>query len=328
MALNRKYILRRLVLMALSLVIIITLLFFLFRLVPGGPMAAIISPAMTPQTRQAVIEQFGLNDPLWVQYLRYIGNLLQGDFGRSFYYNKPVFAVIWDRFFNTMSLMLTAFFFSYTIGTYVGAQLGWLRGERIERVGMLIVLFLRSLPVFWTGMVILYAFSFQLNLFPLGGMRAFNAEYSGFWSKFLSLDFLYHLVLPVVTLCTFYVGLPLLLMRNNLLEILAEDYIRTARAKGLTERRILFVHAARNAILPVITAFAIAIGFAVGGQVLIETVFSWPGLGLEMVQASLRSDYPLAQAAFVLLSVIVIVMNLVADIAYTYLDPRVRLGET
>jgi peptide/nickel transport system permease protein len=117
-------------------------------------------------------------------------------------------------------------------------------------------------------------------------------------------------------------------MRNNLLEVLSETYIDTARAKGLTSRRVLFVHAARNAILPVVTAFAIAIGFAVGGQVLIETVFSWPGLGREMVQASLRSDYPVAQGAFTLLSVIVITMNFVADLAYTYLDPRVRLGES
>jgi peptide/nickel transport system permease protein len=135
-------------------------------------------------------------------------------------------------------------------------------------------------------------------------------------------------VLPVFTLCTYYTGLPLLLMRNNLLEVLSENYIDTARAKGLTNRRILLVHAARNAILPVVTAFAIAIGFAVGGQVLIEQVFSWPGLGREMVQAALRSDYPVAQGAFALLSFIVITMNFVADLAYTYLDPRVRLGES
>jgi peptide/nickel transport system permease protein len=153
-----------------------------------------------------------------------------------------------------------------------------------------------------------------------------QASYTTNAEKFLSTDFLYHLVLPVFTLCTFYTGLPLLLMRNNLLEVLSEDYIKTARAKGLTERRILFRHAARNAILPVVTAFAIAIGFAVGGQVLIEQVYSWPGLGREMVQASLRSDYPLAQGAFMLLSVIVITMNFFADLTYSYLDPRVRLG--
>lgn len=325
---NKRYVARRLVLMVISLVTVATILFFLFRLVPGGPMSAIMSPRMTEAARQRVIENFGLNEPLWKQYLLYMWQLLHLNMGQSFYYGQTVKSLIADRFVNTMSLMLTAFLISYTVGVFLGAQLGWLRGTKKERAGMLVVLFIRSTPVFWTGMIVLYLFAFHLNLFPLGGMRSVGANYSGIPSKFLSVDFLYHLVLPVFTLCTYYTGLPLLLMRNNLLEVLSEDYIDTARAKGLTNRRILFRHAARNAILPVVTAFAIAIGFAVGGQVLIETVFSWPGLGREMVKASLRSDYPVAQAAFLLLSLIVITMNFVADLAYTYLDPRVRLGGT
>jgi peptide/nickel transport system permease protein len=314
--------------MVLSLFTVITVLFFLFRQVPGGPMAAFTNPRMSQAARQAIIEQYGLNDPLWRQYLRYLENVVQLDFGQSFYYGSSVSSLIADRFLNTMSLMLTAFAISYTLGTYLGAQLGWVRGTTKERAGMVVVLFVRSMPVFWTGMVVLYVFGFQLDIFPIGRMRSTGASYETTVQKFLSPDFLYHLVLPVFTLCTYYTGLPLLLMRNNLLEVLSETYIDTARAKGLTSRRVLFVHAARNAILPVVTAFAIAIGFAVGGQVLIETVFSWPGLGREMVQASLRSDYPVAQGAFTLLSVIVITMNFVADLAYTYLDPRVRLGES
>ena len=309
-----------------SLLTVITILFFLFRQVPGGPMSAIVSPRMNEAARQAVIEQYGLNEPLWKQYVFYMWNVFHLDFGQSFYYGQSVYSLIADRFLNTMSLMLTALVISYSVGTYLGAHLGWLRGTSKERAGMLVVLLIRSTPVFWTGMIVLYVFAFQLNIFPLGGMRGMQASYTTNAEKFLSLDFLYHLVLPVFTLCTFYTGLPLLLMRNNLLEVLSEDYIKTARAKGLTERRILFRHAARNAILPVVTAFAIAIGFAVGGQVLIEQVYSWPGLGREMVQASLRSDYPLAQGAFMLLSVIVITMNFVADLTYSYLDPRVRLG--
>lgn len=322
---NKRYVIRRLLLMVLSLFTVITILFFLFRMVPGGPMAAITSPRMNEAARQAVIEEYGLNEPLWKQYGLYMWNVLQLNFGQSFYYGQSVRSLIADRFLNTMSLMVTAFVISYTIGTYLGAQLGWIRGTSKERAGMFVVLAIRSTPVFWTGMIVLYVFSFQLDLFPLGGMRGMQASYATNAEKFLSTDFLYHLVLPVFTLCTFYTGLPLLLMRNNLLEVLSEDYIDTARAKGLTNRRILLVHAARNAILPVVTAFAIAIGFAVGGQVLIETVYSWPGLGREMVKASLRSDYPVAQGAFALLSVIVITMNFFADLAYSYLDPRVRL---
>ncbi|WP_266083271.1 ABC transporter permease [Haladaptatus caseinilyticus] len=323
---EKRYLIRRLLLMAISMLTVITILFFLFRMVPGGPMSAIMSPRMSPEAKRQVAEQFGLNEPIWKQYLLYMQNVLQLDFGRSFYYSRPVTSIIADRFINTMSLMLTAFLISYTFGVFFGAHLGWIRGTGKERAGMLVVLFIRSLPVFWTGMVVLYVFAFHLDMFPLGGMRSVSASYTGNVGKLLSPDFLYHLALPVFTLCTYYTGLPLLLMRNNLLEVLSEDYIDTARAKGLSNRRILFNHAARNAILPVITAFAIAIGFAVGGQVLIETVFSWPGLGREMVQASLRSDYPLAQGAFALLSIIVITMNFVADIAYTVLDPRVSLG--
>lgn len=324
---NRSYLARRLVMMMMSLLLVITLLFFLFRMVPGDPMASMVSPRMNEEVRQQVMEQFGLNEPLWKQYLLYLKGAVIADFGRSFYYNRPVTSIIADRLLNTLSLMLSAFGVSYLVGTYAGAVLGWLRGTKRERVGMLVVLLLRSTPVFWSGMILLYFFGFQLDLFPIGGMRDVTADYSGPIDKFVSVDFLHHLVLPVFTLSLYYTGLPLLLMRNNLLEVLSEDYIQTAKAKGISSRRVMINHAARNALLPVVTAFAIAIGFAVGGQVLIEQVFSWPGLGREMVQSSLRSDYPVAQGTFVLLSVIVITMNFLADLAYTYLDPRVTLGE-
>jgi len=324
---NAQYVARRFALMLVSLFIVLTVLFVLFRLVPGDPLSTILTPRMSPEVRQRIIAQYGLDEPIYVQYVKYMLNVLQGNFGQSFYYGRPVFDVVFDRLVNTLALMLTAFVFAYTIGAYLGAHLAWIRGTFRERVEMTVLLLVRSTPVFWTGIMLLYLFSFELNLFPIGGMRGFEAEYTGFVSKFFSLDFLYHLVLPVVSLGLYYLGLPLLLMRNNMLEVLTEGYIDTARAKGISNRRIMLSHAARNAILPVVTAFAISIGFSVGGQVLIETVFSWPGLGQEMVQASIRNDYPLAQASFFLLSVIVIVMNFIADLTYSYLDPRVRLGE-
>ncbi|OIB55276.1 ABC transporter permease [Natrialba sp. SSL1] len=323
---NKRYILRRFALMVTSLFIVISVLFVLFRLVPGDPMATVQDPRMSPEVQEQVVEMYGLDEPLWQQYLLYMFNVIQLDFGVSYYYGRPVTGIVGDRLVNTLSLMLTAYVISYSIGTYLGAHMGWLRGSQLERIEMILVLFCRSMPVFWVGMVALYLFAFQLELFPLGGMRGVTATYDSQFEKFLSLDFLYHLVLPVFSLSLFYTGLPLLLMRNNVLEVLTQDYIETAEAKGLSERRIVIWHAARNAILPVVTAFAIAIGFAIGGQVLIETVFSWPGLGREMVDASLRSDYPLAQATFFILSAIVITMNFFADLAYTYLDPRVKLG--
>lgn len=323
---NRKYVAQRLLLMILSIFIVLTLLFFLFRQIPGGPTAAIAPGTLPQDVRQRLIEQYGLDEPLWKQYASYMVNFVQGNFGQSFYYGAPVRRIVVDRLVNTLGLMIPAIFGSYAIGIYAGAHLGWIRGSRMERIEMLVVLLLRSTPVFWTGMVLLYIFGFQLNLFPIGGMRSIAASPTGVVDKFISLDFAYHAVLPVVSLSFYYTGLPLLLMRNNMLEILTEDYVTTARVKGLSERRIMLRHAARNALLPVITAFAVAIGFTVGGQVLIETVFSWPGLGQEMVKSALRSDYPVAQATFLLLASMVIVMNFIADMLYSYLDPRVRLG--
>ncbi len=316
---------RRLGLMAFSLFIVATVLFFLFRQIPGGPLAAMAPPGgpLPDDTQERLAEQYGLNDPLWRQYLLFITNLLQGDLGVSFYYNSPVSEIIVDRAINTLGLMLIAIVLSYTVGIFLGAHLGWIRGSSLERVEMFIVLFVRSMPVFWTGLVVLYIFSFQLNLFPIGGMRTTGSDATGIAAL---ADFLHHVALPTVALSLFYTGLPLLLMRNNMLEVITADYIQTARAKGLPRRRIIFQHAARNAVLPVVTAFAIAIGFSIGGQVLIEQVFSWPGLGREMVSSATRSDYPLAQGTFLVLAALVITMNFVADLAYTYLDPRVSVG--
>lgn len=324
--LNQRYVLQRIVIMIISIFIILSMLFFLFRQVPGGPVSAMAPGSLPADVRARLIEQYGLNRPLSEQYIAYMVNFVQGDFGRSFYFGRPVRGVVADRLVNTVALMLPAILLSYTLGTYLGAHLGWIRGSRMERFEMVIVLLLRSTPVFWTGMVLLYIFGFELAWLPLGGMTSVSRDYSGLMDKFLSVDFAKHVILPVVSLSFYYTGLPLLLMRNNMLETLTEEYIQTARAKGLSDRRIMLRHAARNALLPVITAFAVAIGFTVGGQVLIETVFSWPGLGQEMVKSALRSDYPVAQATFLLLATMVILMNFIADLLYTYLDPRVRLG--
>ncbi len=311
--------------MTFSLFVVATVLFFLFRQIPGGPLAAMAPPGgpLPDDVQQQLMEQYGLDEPLWRQYLLFITNLLQGDLGVSFYYNAPVSSLIIDRAANTLGLMLIAIVISYVAGVFIGAHLGWIRGSNLERVEMFIVLFVRSMPVFWTGLVVLYILSFQLQLFPVGGMRTTGSDATGIAAL---ADFLHHIALPTLSLTLFYTGLPLLLMRNNMLEVITADYIQTARAKGLPQRRIIFMHAARNAVLPVVTAFAIAVGFSIGGQVLIEQVFSWPGLGREMVSSATRSDYPLAQGTFLVLAALVIIMNFIADLTYTYLDPRVSVG--
>ncbi len=188
------------------------------------------------------------------------------------------------------------------------------------------VLTLRAAPEFWLGMVLLAVFAFGLGWFPSGGANSAGAQFPSTFARLTSADFLHHLILPATTLALYLQGLPLLLMRSNMLDVLQEDFITMARMKGLPEWRILLLHAARNALLPVVTAFALGLGASVGGNVVIETVFSWPGLGRLLVDAVAGADYPLAQGAFMFIALVLIMMNFIADLLYTVLDPRVAHG--
>jgi peptide/nickel transport system permease protein len=318
-----NFFVRRTVQLVVTLWAIATALFMLFRLMPGNPTSYIVSPQMTPEVRQRIIENYGLNDPLWVQYLRYIENLATLDLGRSFKTNDPVADILMTYLPNTLVLMLTAFLLAYTVGVTFGVLTGWYRGSQFEKTTVVTALVGRSVPSFWVGILVIWVFGATLGVIPMSGMTSIGTEPSGFIDMVTSLDFLHHLVAPVLVLAFYYMGYPLLIMRNSMLETLSEDFIDICRAKGLTERAIMFKHAARNAMLPVLTAAAIAVGYAVGGSVLIETVFGWPGIGREMIRAVLRRDYPVAQGTFLVLAMSVVVMNFVADLLYGVLDPRV-----
>jgi peptide/nickel transport system permease protein len=318
-----NFFVRRTVQLVVTLWAIATALFMLFRLMPGDPTSYIVSPQMTPEVRQRIIENYGLNDPLWVQYLRYIENLATLDLGRSFKTNDPVADILMTYLPNTLILMLTAFLLAYTVGVTFGVLTGWYRGSKFEKTTVVTALVGRSVPSFWVGILVIWVFGATLGVIPMSGMTSIGTEPSGFIDMVTSLDFLHHLVAPVLVLAFYYMGYPLLIMRNSMLETLSEDFIDICRAKGLTERAIMFKHAARNAMLPVLTAAAIAVGYAVGGSVLIETVFGWPGIGREMIRAVLRRDYPVAQGTFLVLAMSVVVMNFVADLLYGVLDPRV-----
>ncbi len=318
-----NFFVRRTVQLVLTLWAVATVLFLLFRLMPGDPTSYIVSPQMTPEVRQQIIANYGLNDPMWVQYLRYIENLATLDLGRSFKTNEQVAGILATYLPNTLVLMLTAFVIAYTVGVTMGVLTGWYRGSDFEKGAVVTALVGRSVPSFWVGILVLWVFGATLGLIPMSGMTAIGTEPSGFWDMVFSAGFLHHLVAPVAVLAFYYMGYPLLIMRNSMLETLSEDFIDICRAKGLTERAIMFKHAARNAMLPVLTAAAIAVGYAIGGSVLIETVFGWPGIGREMIRAVLRRDYPVAQGTFLVLALSVIVMNFVADLLYGVLDPRV-----
>lgn len=318
-----NFFVRRTVQLFVTLWAVATTLFMLFRLMPGDPTSYIVSPQMTPEVRRRIIDSYGLNDPLWVQYLRYIENLATLNLGRSFKTNALVSDVVATYLPNTLVLMLTALVVAYTFGITLGVLTGWYRGSTFEKTTVVTALVGRSVPSFWVGILVIWVFGATYDVIPLSGMTSIGTEPSGFFDMVFSLDFLHHLVGPVLVLAFYYMGYPLLIMRNSMLETLSEDFVSICRAKGLTERSIMFKHAARNAMLPVLTAAAIAVGFAVGGSVLIETVFGWPGIGREMVRAVLRRDYPVAQGTFLVLALAVVLMNFVADLLYGVLDPRV-----
>lgn len=320
---RRTYLIKRVLQAFLALFIIATLLFFMFRLGLPDPTAALVAEGLNPEQRAMVRAQFGLDQPLWRQYLLFLYNAAQGDFGFSFHYRAPVAAIVWERLGNTMVLMLSAIVLAYAIGVPLGAWLSWRRGSRTDTAGIFLGLMFRSAPMFWTGMIAILVMGVWLAILPTSGMRTLPYDATGFWDKIFTLDFLWHLVLPVGIVALYYLGSPLLIMRNTMLEVYGEDFIEMARAKGLPEHRILYHHAARNALLPVVTQLAVTIGLAAGGQVVVEVVFSWPGLGREILGAVRTSDFPLAQAAFLVMAAFVITLNLAVDILYTTLDPRV-----
>lgn len=291
---------------------------------PGdGPIASMVDPSIPKEAREQMIERLGLNDSYFVQYKKFMQGLVQLDFGNSFYYKDKAITVLLDKLSATLILMISSMIIAYGIGVFGGAWMAWKRDSLGESFGITVALILRSAPTFWVGIMAIYLFSVILGWLPHSGMRSSGYEAEGFVQTFFSLDFLKHLILPTIVASSFFLATPLLMMRNTMLEVLGEDYIEMARAKGLKERVILFKHAARNALLPVVTSGALFIGSAIGGQVLIEYVFSWPGLGREMVLAAQRHDYPLAQASFIIMAAMIMVMNLVADLLYARLDPRI-----
>ena len=321
------YIGGRLVQMLVVIWAIATILFLIFRLMPGSPLTAYIDPTFTPEQADAVRQQFGLDKPLIVQYGLFLTNLVQGNLGMSFFLKEPVWDVLMDVFPNTILLTGIALVGAYIYGTLLGAILAWRRGSIIESGGILITLITRAAPEFFVGMVVLTFFSFNLGWFPSSGISKPGVIYSSVWDQITTPLFWKHLTLPALTLAIYLQGLPLLLMRSNMLEVLDEDYVVMARMKGLSERRVMLAHAARNALLPIVTALTLGVGYAVGGNVVIETVFSWPGVGRMLVKAVQSHDYPLAQGAFLLIAVVIVVMNFIADVVYSLLDPRVSTSK-
>src|SRR3954471_10374332 len=318
-----RYLGRKLAQAIVTVAAILILNFLMFRLMPGAPDRILRNPHLSPQVIAETRARWGLDKDLFPdQLVAYIESTLSGDLGYSiFYRGQPVSEVVGDSVGPTVLLVGLAELIAIVVGLLVGAYAGWRRGGALDRVGNGLSLILYSMPYFVIGMPLIIVFAAGLHWFPTSGMTTPGGDKTALETIF---DIGRHLVLPLTAVAIGLIGAYSILMRSSIIETRSEDYITTARAKGLTDQRILDKHAFPNALLPMVTLIAINLGYVVAGAITAEIVFNWPGLGTLTVQALDARDYPLLQAIFLLIAVSVVFANLAADIAYGYLDPRVR----
>jgi len=320
---KKTYIFGKLIEISLIFFVIMTALFFLFRLSPGDPISKVVDPMLTPEDMRYLIEQMGLDKPVWEQYVIYLKNLCMGNFGVSFHYGEPVFNIIKERLGWTILLFTSSTILAAFAGVFLGKIAAWNKGSRLDSIMSISALVCYTLFIPWFALLLLWLMGFKLGLFPLGGILS-PELWVGNASWFMRiLDIIHHMILPLMTLFIINLGAYLLLMRSSMLSVLREDYIITARAKGLSEKVIRNKHAAKNAMLPVVTSVGLSLAFSINGGALTEQIFTWPGIGRELIFAVSNNDYPLAQACFLLIALVVLVANLVVDILYAYLDPRI-----
>ncbi|MEU0464305.1 MULTISPECIES: ABC transporter permease [Amycolatopsis] len=302
-----------------SLLLVVALGFLLFRMIPGDPVTTLTRDRPTsPEQLAQLRARLGVDQPLYRQFLDYVGGLLHGDLGTSYGYNRPVSALIGERLGPTLLLVGTATVLAVALGLWLGVRAAWRRGSLFDRTHTGIALTLWSMPQFWLGLLLLIA---TQGVFPSGGMRSPDTP-PEFFPQLL--DVAHHLVLPCVTLLAVIYAQYMLVMRSSLLGEMNAEYLTTARAKGLREDLVRRRHAVPNALLPTVTLVFLQFGLVVSGTVTVETVFSWPGLGLLTYEALRVPDLPLLQGVFVVMAGSVIVMNLIAEVLYRVLDPRVR----
>ncbi len=321
----RKFLIVRSWQILLTFFIILTLLFVLFRMAPGDPLSTLADPLMTEEEVEILKAQFGLDQPLHRQFLLYLWNFIRGEFGTSFHYRQPVVQILADRLPKTALLFTTVTVLYAMVGISLGKILAWKRGTLLDTAMSFLGLLTHTFFLPWLALLMIWVFGYQLGWFPLNGIispEVWLDPESSFLRKVL--DVLHHMALPMGVLFLTHFGGYTLVMRSTMLETLREDYILTARAKGLPEKLIRNRHAAPNASLPVVTSLGLSLAFSINGGALTETIFSWPGLGRELVSSVAQGDYPLAQAAFLLIAAFVLVSNLLVDIIYAYLDPRIR----
>ncbi len=302
-----QYVVRRLLLTIPTLIGVSLLVFSMVRLVPGCPALAIAGVHATPEFIERTREEFGLDRPLHTQYFIFMSRLLQGDLGISTHSRRPVTTEIWDRFPNTVELAVAAMAIAMLIGVVAGIISATKRNSIFDNASMLVALFGVSMPVFWLGLMLMVLFAVTLGWLPATGRGTIS-----------------HLILPAITLGTGSAALIARMTRSSMLEVLHQDFITTARAKGLREQIVVYKHALKNALIPVVTIIGLQFGLLLSGAVITETVFAWPGVGRLMVGSIMARDFPVVQGTVLLIALTFVFINLFVDILYSFLDPRIR----
>ncbi len=302
-----QYIIRRLLVAIPSIFGVLVIVFAMVRLAPGDPALLLAGEFADAATVERIRERFGLNEPVHVQFGRFISGVFQGDLGRSTRTNREVTADLIDYFPNTLELALGAILVALVIGIGLGVASALKPNTWIDALSMILALIGVSMPVFWFGLLAILYFSVELGWFPVAGRGTLS-----------------HLVLPAITLGVSSTGIIARMTRSAMLDVLGQDYIRTARAKGLPGSGVVFKHALRNALVPVITVGGLEFGSLMAGAVITETVFTWPGIGRLLVQSILARDYPVVQGAVLLIALSFIVINILVDLVYAFVDPRIR----
>lgn len=323
----RRFLAKRIAISIVLTVVAVSVIFLTMRLLPGDPFSSLVASGnLNREQLEAVRAQYGLDDPLWLQYLRYMKNILTFNFGFSIAQGRPVWDILFPKLIATLVLLVPALIVTAVVSTVLGMYAGWNRGSSFEKGSIVVTTFFRSTPIFITGIFFLIIFAYQLNWFPAFGIRSPTANPEGLLDTYLSLDFAKHYFLPFATSVLFYSGDFLLLARNSIVERKGAAYLKLHAAKGLSETEQL-ARAGRNSLLPVVTYFALRMGMLFQGVITLEVVFAWPGIGRALVQAIQQQDYPTVQAAVFIMALAVIVMNLLADVAYARIDPTVSVGD-
>ncbi len=315
-----RYVVARSLQTFITLLIILTLIFIMFEALPARPQDLLrTAPNIQQSQIDYMTELYGYDRPPLERYARYMTNMLTFEFGISFSRAEEVGDILQDRIPRTMLLFGGATIFAYLIGIYLGALIAWKRGGILDGGTVVVSLVFYNMPSFWIGLIFLVIFASELNWFPLTGWYdpTDNLPYI--------VDVLWHVSLPMIVLLLLSLAGTVLLMRTAMLDVIGENYMVTAKAIGLPERKVLFKHGARNAMLPVVTSFIIAFVFAIGGAVVLENVFSFPGMGQLYIQSLFQLDFPVAEATLYIITLMVLLGNFAADLLYGYLDPRVRM---